>query len=49
MKVPVKNRPLYDRIKYLPRQIENTRRKLAAIEAEARRYGLDHLLEDDAA
>lgn len=44
MKVPVKDRQLYDRIKYLPRQIDATRRKLAALEAEARRYGLTDLL-----
>jgi hypothetical protein len=33
------------RMRYLPEQLENTRRKLAALENEARRYGLTDLLE----
>lgn len=32
------------RISYLPTAIDNARRKLAALETEARRYGMEHLL-----
>jgi hypothetical protein len=34
------------RIRYLPTAIDNARRNLAALENEARRLGLPHLLED---
>jgi hypothetical protein len=33
------------RVRVLPEQLDNTRRKLAALENEARRYGLTQLLE----
>ncbi len=33
------------RVKYLPDQLVAARRKLAALENEARRYGMTHLLE----
>lgn len=33
------------RMRYLPRQIEGARAKLAALENEARRYGMTELLE----
>lgn len=33
------------RQRYLPTQIANTRKKLRALENEARRYNMDHLLE----
>ncbi len=32
------------RMDYLPTQLENTYRKLDALETEARRYGMDHLI-----
>lgn len=34
------------RLAYLPTQLENARRKLAALENEARRYGMHDLLEN---
>lgn len=34
----------YRRRRYLPEQIAATRRKLAMLENEARRYGMDELL-----
>jgi len=40
--------PWYDpqayRVRYLPRQLEAARRKVAALENEARRLNLEHLL-----
>lgn len=41
----VEDRRLEGRLRYLPAQIINTRRKLAALENEARRYGFTELLE----
>lgn len=35
----------YNRVRYLPTSIERTRRKLRALEDEARSYGLLDLLE----
>lgn len=37
----------YRRRRYLPKQIENTRRKLRMLEAEAARYGMFELLASD--
>jgi hypothetical protein len=37
----------YRRRSYLPGQIEATRRKLAALENEARRYGMDELVKTE--
>ena len=34
------------RMKYLPTALDSARRKLAALENEARRYGMTSLLED---
>lgn len=38
-------RNLSHRMNYLPRQLETARRKVAALEAEAARLGMDFLLE----
>ena len=35
------------RVRALPQQLANTRRKLAALEAEAKRYGLHDLVEQE--
>lgn len=37
--------PLAQRIRYLPGQLERARRKVTALENEARRYGMTELLE----
>ena len=37
---------LYHRLRYLPGQIIATRRKLAALEVEARRLGMTDLLDE---
>lgn len=37
--------PRYDRARYLPGQLEAARRKVVALENEARRYGMVELLE----
>lgn len=37
--------PLAYRVRYLPAQLEAARRKVAALETEARRYGMHDLLE----
>jgi hypothetical protein len=42
---PPKYDPAKYRAKYLPNQLELARRKVAALENEARRYGMNELLE----
>ena len=37
--------PIYGRTRYLPSQLDAARRKVAALENEARRYGMLHLLD----
>lgn len=37
--------PLVQRIRYLPKQLERARRKVAALETEALRYGMTELVE----
>lgn len=40
-------RRLYFRIYHLPAQLERARARVRHLEAEARRYGMDHLFTDD--
>lgn len=44
-----RDRSLYMRVRYLPDQLEAARRKVAMLENEARRYGLNDLLQHERA